>query len=604
MAAEARYLKEKQKEWSFFQYHNEKWIRVFEEIDVELKSQNVLVKMSQWEKWSDGFLLFYKNSIAKEVSGKKEGNSILRVRYHSTKETFRTFHLLEQNNKIKEYETEADKLLSSIDFLEKRERVIWKEWLLTGWLPHINFINIPEEKKGNYRAHALRLVIGALYSIMTSNRNHELQMKRIVEISVLMAALEIPSWIWSEFLCRMEGLKARLHTIFSNINVENQPLFKANLNWNKSEMDSYEESIYQKLNSAFENDEILQVARMDIQLSEVRAGLPGWANYLVAIYFVVEPKRIAQLITPEKNPFIFKSICSNPLYQHDLKLLIDLANEAGIWGRIEITKHILILYSDRNNRLSYRLLLLLYLKRCFELLIQMKRPDVLVLLIDQMIPWRMEGEHGNIKWLGSCLGEVLQETASPSLIKEMFGIWKTPYLQDHTLEKILFEIRLCLKEDDKHRCLLSQWDEGIINLWLHPVLQMHFMKDGNSTTIYTYLENAVLPILIERYSNQGNLIEIIEKLTDRWFRIESEWFVEYGMEGKRRNGLLAALLVVVFVAANMDTDRLGKSTRIKEAFENILNIIRDKRNWEVDRESGILRMPPVMDEMRRAIDLI
>lgn len=602
MAVEERYLKEKREEWTFYRYHNEKWLKVFEEIDQELKLQDASKRKKQWEQWANGFLLFYKDTIAQEVSGKREGNSLTKVHY-STKETFREFHSFERNANSEKYKVEADFLLSSICSSEKKEG--WREWLLTGWFPHLNFESIQEEEKLKYRIDASRLVIGALSSIMASDYDHKQQMKRIVNISVLMAALEIPIWLWPELLHRIDGLKAHLHSVFCNINMENRPLLKINLGWDKSGTDSHEESIYQKIHSEFENEEILKVARRDLQLNEMRRELPRWADQLMALCYAVEPQKIAQLITPEKNPFVFKSICSNPLYQHDLKFLLHLASEAGIWGRIEITKHILALYNDRNVKLSHRLLLLIYLKKCYELLIKLDRADVLVLLLDRIIIRRIEGEQGNLYWLGSCLGDVLHEMASPLLIENMFDIWGTPYIYDNNnLEKILIEIRLALQKDGESLALLTQWDLGIVNIWIKSVLQMYFMKNKDFTAIGTLIENAILPILIERYSNQKNLSLIMDKLTDRWFRIESQWFPDFSMESKRKNGLLTALLTVVFVAANMDADCLDESRHYKKICENLLLIVDDKRNWNVNVEAENLQTLDIMNEMKRALNII
>ncbi|PIC72977.1 hypothetical protein [Sporosarcina sp. P17b] len=324
----------------------------------------------------------------------------------------------------------------------------------------------------------------------------------------------------------------------------------------------------------------------------------------MALCYAVEPKRIAQLITPEKNPFVFKSICSNPLYQHDLKLLLHLASEAGIWGRIEITKHILALYNERNIKLSHRLLLLVYLKKCFNLLIKLDRADILVLLLDRMITRRLEGERGNLYWLGSCLGDILGEMAKPSLIENMFEIWKAPYIYDNNLEKILIEIRLALKNDGGSPAMLTQWDRGIVNLWLKSVLEMYFMKNKDFTAVGTLIENAILPILIERYSNRKNLGLILDKLTNRWFRIESQWFSDFSMESKRKNGLLAALLTAIFVAANMDADHLGEPRHFKEICEKLLIIVEDKRNWDVNVGSENLQTHNIMNEMKRALDII
>ncbi|PIC72976.1 hypothetical protein [Sporosarcina sp. P17b] len=271
MAAEDRFLKEKREEWTFYQYHNEKWLRVFEEIDEDLKLQNASKRIKQWEQWTDGFLLFYKDTIAQEVSGKREGSSLTKVRY-STKEVFREFHSFERKSNIEKYKVEADFLLSSICSPEKKEG--WREWLLTGWFPHLNFEPLQEEAKLRYRTDALRLVIGALSGIMACDYDNKQQMKRIVNTSLLMAALEIPFWLWPELLRRIDGLKAQLHSVFFNINIENGPLLKVNLGWDSSGMDSHEESTYKKIYSEFENEEILKVARRDVQLNEVRIELP------------------------------------------------------------------------------------------------------------------------------------------------------------------------------------------------------------------------------------------------------------------------------------------------------------------------------------------
>lgn len=267
---------------------------------------------------------------------------------------------------------------------------------------------------------------------------------------------------------------------------------------------------------------------------------------------------------------------------------------------MEVAHHLLGLLKNRHLRLSFRLLIYHHLYKITQKLCELNRTDIVLWIFDRWLPWRNTDDRVNIGWLGKLVGQALAKTANPTLVRELFRVWKPVYIMDHRLERILIEVREALNTREE---LLAEWNKGIVRLWLSQVLNEEGMKGSNLHEPFTMLENAVIPVLIERYTKKKNLLMVMCGLCHRWDRIETEWFSSKQQEDQRRNRIMAVILVGMFVLVNMEEAVLGEKLGVETVLRRVGWIVGDERFWTNHSGSFPPEKPGYVKEIERAITL-
>lgn len=600
MAAENRYLEAHRKNWGYYQYHSSQWNLLLEKLDEEI------IHLQTWGSWFEGFVLFYSSVLSEQAHfgqlfthSWRDGQKVKRF-------LLDCHGLTDERNEEKEhYEVQRFLETSRMD-LDPAWIEAWKSWLLSGWFPKLRDQRFSSEEEKNFRLMALRLLLGGLFNLTKQADDTEMSQMdyRVKRLCLFAVFFDFPGWHWRALLNRIEGSKNILQRVLKqtiNPNLD-KPLIKLSISLHKEGKGTAEEQFFIQLQHAIKNEDVLAVDRMRMQIPMRRALLTGWIAAWLDLAYTIQPEWLAILVTPEEGPFIVESICAHPFFEHDLRLLQAIAERADIWGKIEIANHLLDLLNDRHQRLSYRLLIYNHLYQITKKLFELNRPDIVLWVFDRWLPWRenhtIRTTHINLLWLARVVGQALVHSGNPGLVRDLFRLWKPINLMDRRLEKVLIVVREELKNQED---LLDEWNQGLIRLWLWQILS----KEGSEylRQPVTMLENAVIPVLIDRYSKKGNLLTVMSWLCKRWDKLETGWFLSSKQEENRRKQIMAAILVGVFVFVNMtDSDSRDKPYH-SNLFLKVYQIAMDERYWTNHDRSFPPDKPFYVREIERAIML-
>ncbi len=610
MAAEERYLEEQRKNWAYYHFHSSQWSMRLEKLDEEQKRAGAEALLQKWGAWYDGLTSVYTSIYTSVLNEQNDPCQLSSPPWGDdgrVKQAFLEYHWLtdERDEARERHEVQRvlDVLSQKTRVLEKKDREEWEAWLLNGWFPQLRNQRLSSEEQESCGLMVLRLLLGGLFRL-TKQYDEEIGTSqtdyRVKVLCLFAALLDFPGWHWQDLFYRVEGAKDILQKIFAK-DIEHRsdkPPIRSSMVLREEGKGTAEERFFIQLQDAIENEKIMTVDRMRAQIVGRRHPFRGWIYEWMALAYAIGPEWLAICVAQGENPFIVESICDHPLFAHDLRLLQALAERAGVWGRMEVAHHLLGLLKNRHLRLSFRLLIYHHLYKVTEKLFELDRTDIVLWLFDQWLPWRNTDDHVNIGWLGKIVGQALAKSANSTLVRELFRVWEPVNIKDQRLERILIAVREALSTREE---LLAEWNKGIVRLWLSQVLKKEGMKGSNLHEPFTFLENAVIPVLIERYAKKKNLLMVMRGLCHRWDRIETEWFSSKQQEAQRRNRIMAAILVGVFVLVNLEEADLGEKLGVETVLCMVGWIVKDERFWTNRSGSFPPEKPGYVREIERAI---
>ncbi len=577
MTIAEKYLNDGLDSWSYYQYHIKEWRPLLLEVERSIKQNSEWIenRASLYE-----FLhSYYKNT------GLLDEPTVTRA-------ILRANHGLGGSAGRNVYKSQIADMLDHFQS-EKLEMNFLDSWVNNIWFPYINSTDTLDEKQ--IRFEFLSLITGALHSL---TRISHIDLSQVIEMSKLIAILELPFWIIPEGL-KILTSKHEINCVFGTIvDKINAPVIEFNISL-KQGFPIYEKDFFDALTEALQSEDILAVNGMKSRIVHP-VEMEPWVLDLFVLAYSLSPEYMVRLVTPSKSPFMADFILSIPMFKYDLELHLLFAKLGSVWDRIEAIESLFAQLITTNHRLSYRLLVLMYTRVSLEFALQLHQPKILTWAMNKL-PSLHNAGMSMIRWLGESLGIALRNQLSSSEIQQAFLDWN-PYLTSNNLEIVLGAVRNKITDTP----LLTSWDKVSVNMWLHLIVDTYFMRAEklfNNRT--TFLENLMIQVMSVRFSgNVSRLLKLLKIIIKKVQYIDRKWFVSEQQLTLRLNALLNSLLIGIFALANQELERISKDD-VKHVLDRARRIALDTRLWDVDRDgSNLFVQPWDFKEIERAIVII
>lgn len=557
MEIRAKFLNEGLKKWTFYQYHYPKWKQTLKEFEHNEQALN-----EKWITWADCFTKCFQPVWEKAFQKDSP------TEYWDVRST------------LKDADEAQQKFLYNMN--QFGDAPIWEWWM------ELRFNGDRHENDNDeFCLLSIKTMIG-LFHLIQSNESSTFEKDHLIkDMSILVEALAIPPWLWSDLLELEPTITDFLKTHIRGLK---KPYFTFEVSV-QGDIKHHEKARYSELFKILERNDLLEIERLRHSFDGIQ--ILGQYYYVLMLLYSLDKNLLVDLLCPIEQPFVISNLCNTLMFKNDLELFSLISKVGGKWAQIEVANHLLGLLLERDLSSYFKPLLYDELTAVLQLLFSYHDQQIYQWLLDYFRPWE-ELPNNNIPMLAACIGNALVASECGSSFSKALKNWD-PFIHRNKLEEFLIEIDKYFYNNGDHE-MLKFLHQGIISVWIRMVLGRYFNKKyTNNIVPITFLENAAIRAISSQGKSPNRILRIITQLLNRIDAIETKWYRDSTIENAEKDALFMALLVFSYVLTNSSSTDSFKEDVKKRIFLKT----RDQRNWKISKDD-MLEKPFILESIEKA----
>lgn len=373
---------------------------------------------------------------------------------------------------------------------------------------------------------------------------------------------------------------------------------------------TYEERALREYEEGLEEENVLKVSCLMRALRHQQIDyLHGPCAVVLALAYYCDQGLFSRLVATSATPVFINLICEDPEYAFDLEALWMIAENGGLWARVEVFHHLILLFGDCNKVVSglgeqkevilsraFRRLAAVYLGRVITLLLATKKTRLLGYVFDAVLTiYQDSNDRFLLYFLGKYVGKGISLYLSKVALKRELAGWE-PGRHSWGLMYLLYGAQVVLENESVElMCVLNR---ALIGKWLALVWKAYRGLDEADYVFlpFTALDLAVWKALAKRWKTKHRSLRFLNGICRRLRAVEGMWFGSSIAEEQRRKALYGGLLAHARAWSMLPPDE--SISLAAPAIDFIRSYIADQRNWErVPGGEDRLKMPSFFGEI-------
>lgn len=512
------------------------------------------------------------------------------------------FFLLREGGTYEQYRDEY------IIFAGKKRNALVS--LLKGVTPDlVELSSNGEEQLGKEGSCQLKLVIGGLFHFACLRSREAL-----VELAAVFCLLELPYVAWRVVLQAQPQLLNLVQDSLAECLKDGLP-FSYKLSLRVDARGTFEERALREYEEGLREEDLSKVSYLMKVLRHQRMDyMHGPYAVILALVYYCDRALFARLVAADATPAFINLICQEPQFAFDMELLWKIAEDGGLWARVEVFHHLIDLSrtccevrlvpaekKEAALERAFRRLIAVYLGRMLVLLLATKKPGLLGYVLDTVSAVYLNpSDRFLLYFLGKYVGRSISLYLSEAALEQELTAWE-PCRSVWGLMYLLYGAQAALEKRSGgllralNRVLLRKWFALVWKAYRDP-------SHDASLLLFTALDVAVGNALAKRWKTRQNSMRFLKGLCRKLQAVEGIWFESSGAEEWKKRALYAGILAHARAWALLPADEVvGPAV---PAIDFVRRYIADRRNWErVPGMGNKLEMPSCFMEIQKAYGL-
>lgn len=458
---------------------------------------------------------------------------------------------------------------------------------------------LSEEALWIERGWQLKLVIGGLLHFARK------QTKEILlQFAALYNLLEMPVVILRVIIETCPDITKNIKDAISEC-LHTNYFFDCKLSLRESSRGTWEEHVLREYEEGIKDGNISKVTSF---MQRWHAGhldyLEGPYAVVLALVYYCDKDLFAKMVAATETPVFVCLVCEDPEYAYDLVTLWKIAENGGIWARMEVFYHLSKLLlgcrmcvdgREKIEERAFRRMITVYMGRTIVLLLDTKKAGVLRYLLDAMpgLDLRRSEIRYLLFFLGQYLGKGISQNLSGEFIEQEFNLWNPPRF-DPGVMFLLYGIQRALEKDNSS--LLEALNKAVLKKWLEILCKSYNCTDevdSYNFLPFTSLDLSVFYALSKRWQTRRRSVQFLKGLCRRLQLTDGMWFKSPMAEEQRRKALYAGIRAHAKAWSMLPPD--DSISEISYSLKFLQKYFMDQRNWE--------RMPGDAGESNKMSDI-
>ncbi|MBE3581297.1 MAG: hypothetical protein IMW96_06645 [Thermoanaerobacteraceae bacterium] len=465
------------------------------------------------------------------------------------------------------------------------------------------------EQLGKEGCWKLKLVLGGLFHFARLRTREAL-----VELAAVFCLLELPYVALRVVLQAQPQLPKLVQDSLAECLKDGLP-FSYKLSLKTDARGTFEERALREYEEGLREEDLSKVSCLMKALRHQRMDyLHGPYAVILALVYYCDRALFARLVAADATPAFINLICQEAQFAFDLELLWKIAEDGGLWARVEVFHHLIDLLrtccevrlvpSEKKEAAlerAFRRLIAVYLGRVLVLLLATKKPRLLGYVLDIVSAVYLNpNDRFLLYFLGKYVGRSISLYLSEAPLEQELTAWE-PCRSAWGLMYLLYGAQAALEKGSGE--LLCALNRVLLRKWFALVWKAYRDPSHDASLLpFTALDLAVGNALAERWKTRQNSVRFLKGLCRKLQALEGIWFESSGAEEWKKRALYAGILAHARAWALLPPDKVvGPAV---PAIDFVRRYIADQRNWErVPGRENKLEMPSCFMEIQKAYGL-